>query len=104
MAGTPPRDDDPGPHDRGPYDRGPYENGGNHGEAPRAPSPDHAPGAPAHRTGAARADAVPRMENVRVTAPDLKRRAALERTRSRLVFASIGFAALFCAVLLKLAD
>ncbi|MBV9812397.1 MAG: penicillin-binding protein 2, partial [Acetobacteraceae bacterium] len=44
------------------------------------------------------------MENVRVTAPDLARRAALERARGRLVFAAFGFAALFCAVVAKLAD
>jgi cell division protein FtsI (penicillin-binding protein 3) len=81
-------------------------------EAPRAPPPDQpvppqappAAGAPSYRRGAARADGIPRMEHVRVTAPDLKRRAALEKSRSRLVFAAIGFAALFCAVLLKLAD
>ncbi len=43
------------------------------------------------------------MENVRVTAPDLARRAALEKTRSRLVIAAAGFVALFSAVLAKLA-
>ena len=59
---------------------------------------------PAHRRGAARADAVPRMENVRVTAPDLQRRAALEKTRGRLVLAAVGFALLFLAVVGKLAD
>ena len=39
------------------------------------PEPDSPPrnayGRPVHRRGAARSDAVPRMENVRVTAPDL---------------------------------
>ena len=44
------------------------------------------------------------MEDVRVTAPDLHRRAALEKTRGRLVFAASGFAMLFLAVALKLAD
>ncbi len=44
------------------------------------------------------------MEDVRVTAPDLLRRAALEKTRARLVFAASGFAVLFLAVALKLAD
>jgi cell division protein FtsI (penicillin-binding protein 3) len=44
------------------------------------------------------------METVRVTAPDLKRRAALERTRARLVLAAAGFAVLFAALALKLAD
>jgi cell division protein FtsI (penicillin-binding protein 3) len=59
-------------------------------------------GRPARRRGAARSDAVPLMENVRVTAPDLARRAALEKTRSRLVVATGGFTALFAAVLAKL--
>jgi cell division protein FtsI (penicillin-binding protein 3) len=60
-------------------------------------------GRPAQRRGATRTDAVPRMENVRVTAPDLARRAALEQTRSRLVIAAGGFTLLFTAVLTKLA-
>jgi cell division protein FtsI (penicillin-binding protein 3) len=73
------------------------------------PPPDSAPlnggrnGRPAQRKGASRQDAVPRMENVRVTAPDLARRAALEKTRSRLVIAAGGFTMLFAAVLTKLA-
>lgn len=62
------------------------------------------PGSPAPRFGASRADVTPRMEHVRVTAPDLKRRAAMEKTRGRLVLAAFGFAALFGAVALKLAD
>jgi cell division protein FtsI (penicillin-binding protein 3) len=75
-----------------------------------APPPDSPPlntaqrTAPARRRGAARADAVPRMETVRVTAPDLQRRAALETTRSRLVLTAAGFLLLFLAVVLKLAD
>jgi cell division protein FtsI (penicillin-binding protein 3) len=73
-----------------------------------APEPDSAPrnayGRPAYRRGAARDDAVPRMEHVRITEPDLQRRAALEKTRSRLVLAAIGFAVLFLAVIAKLAD
>jgi cell division protein FtsI (penicillin-binding protein 3) len=59
---------------------------------------------PARRFGAAPADAVPRIENVRVTAPDLDRRAAMEVKRSRLVITAAGFLALFLAVVLKLAD
>ncbi len=43
------------------------------------------------------------MEHVQVTAPDLARRAALERTRGRLVLAAAGFAMLFVAVAGKLA-
>lgn len=73
------------------------------------PSPDSPPrnsgsfGRPAHRRGAARSDTVPQVETVRVTAPDLKRRAAMEKTRSRLVLASGGFMILFMAVVVKLA-
>ena len=44
------------------------------------------------------------MENVRVTAPDLERRAALEKTRSRLLVAAAGFMVLFGAVVAKLAS
>ncbi len=44
------------------------------------------------------------MEHVRVTAPDLQRRAALDKTRSRLVIAAAGFAVLFGSVVIKLAD
>ena len=62
------------------------------------------PSTPARRFGAPRAAAVPQMENVRVTAPDLARRAAMERTRGRLVVAAGGFALLFLAVVVKLAD
>ena len=67
------------------------------GEAP-------SPATPAPRFGAARDASVPRVEHVRLTAPDLRRRAALERTRGRLVFAAGGFALLFGAVTLKLVD
>jgi cell division protein FtsI (penicillin-binding protein 3) len=45
---------------------------------------------------------MPRMETVRITAPDLARRAALERTRHRLVLAAGGFSLLFGAVAAKL--
>jgi cell division protein FtsI (penicillin-binding protein 3) len=66
-----------------------------------APPPNSAP---AQRRGAARGDAVPRMENVRVTQPDLLRRGALEKTRSRLVLTAFGFGVLFLAVVGKLTD
>ena len=66
------------------------------------PAPD--PQSPARRTGAPRDASVPRMEHVRVTAPDLARRAALEKSRARLVLAAAGFAVLFGAVAIKLAD
>ena len=65
-----------------------------------APSPSSV----AHRFGAASGDAVPRTEHVRVTAPDLDRRAAMERTRGRLVLVAIGFGVLFAAVIGKLVD
>jgi cell division protein FtsI (penicillin-binding protein 3) len=43
------------------------------------------------------------MEHVRITAPDLARRAALEKTRARLVFASFAFGGLFTLLAGKLA-
>jgi cell division protein FtsI (penicillin-binding protein 3) len=58
----------------------------------------------AHRFGAPPGDAVPRTEHVRVTAPDLRRRAALEHTRGRLVIVAAGFAVLFALVIGKLVD
>ena len=70
-----------------------------------APPPDSAPHtSPAYRRGAALADAVPRMETVRITEPDLQRRRALEKTRARLVYTAFGFGFLFLAVIGKLAD
>ncbi len=68
------------------------------------PTPSSDAPAPAKRRGAPRQDAVPLMEHVRITAPDLKRRAALEVTRSRLLVAAGGFALLFGAVVAKLAS
>jgi cell division protein FtsI (penicillin-binding protein 3) len=59
---------------------------------------------PAWRRGAASGDAVPRIEMVRVTQPDLQRRSALEMTRGRLVYTALGFGLLFLAVVAKLAD
>ena len=44
------------------------------------------------------------MEHVRVTAPDLARRAALDKTYGRLVIAAAGFALLYGAVVVKLTD
>jgi cell division protein FtsI (penicillin-binding protein 3) len=57
----------------------------------------------ARRFGAPREAGVPRMEDVRITAPDLARRATMERTRGRIVIAACGFAGLFAALSLKLA-
>ena len=68
------------------------------------PNPDNGTSAaPAPRRGAPRAANVPRMETVWITAPDLARRAALAKSRSRLVITACGFAALFLAVAGKLA-
>ena len=55
------------------------------------------PNAPARRFGAPRQANVPKVEDVRVTAPDLERRALLDATRGRLVMAAGGFALLFLA-------
>ncbi|HTZ71174.1 MAG TPA: penicillin-binding transpeptidase domain-containing protein [Acetobacteraceae bacterium] len=63
------------------------------------PSPD---ATPARLRGVPDGGAMPRMETVRITAPDLQRRAALERTRQRLVFTAGGFSLLFGAVAAKL--
>ena len=63
-----------------------------------APSPDSVPAARGEPRGE-----VPRAETVRVTAPDLAQRAALERTRSRLVLAAGAFTVLFGAVAVRLA-
>ena len=81
----------------------------------RAPPPDSLPFqslqqradprfAPARPPGTPRAGAIPRLETVRVTAPDLARRAALETSRRRLLIAATGFAGLFAALGLKLTD
>lgn len=71
---------------------------------PPDPPPLNGHGRPAPRRGAARADAVPLMETVRLTAPDIDRRAALERIRGRLVITAFLFCVLFVALLAKLTD
>ncbi|WP_198373573.1 peptidoglycan D,D-transpeptidase FtsI family protein, partial [Roseomonas rosulenta] len=70
--------------------------------AMRPPEPDAAPASSHVLRRAATTDA-PARTLLRVTQPDLMRRAILERTRGRLVIAAFGFAALFGAVALKLA-
>lgn len=60
-------------------------------------------GRPTRRRGAAAADAVPMVDTFRVTEPDRYRRAALEKTRGRLVIASAGFAAMFMVLAGRLA-
>ncbi len=64
---------------------------------PDDPAPAHARGSPL--SGASTL----RMENVRVTAPDLARRAAITRTRGRLIWLGLGFSGLFSILALKLA-
>ena len=73
-------------------------------DIPRSPpSPDSRPSnAPARRLGASAADAVPLVETVRLTRPDLDRRHALNRTHGRLVVASSVFALLFLVVVGRL--
>ena len=46
---------------------------------------------------------LPQSQTVRVTGPDLQRRAVLDRTRGRLVVAAAGFGVLFVVLALKLA-
>lgn len=85
-------------------------NGSPKEEPPQAPSPNSLPlradprAAPARPPGTPRFGAIPRLETVRVTAPDLARRAALETSRRRLLGAATGFAGLFGALGLKLTD
>lgn len=69
-----------------------------------APPPDSAPlgGLPSSRRGASRADGVVRMEDVRVTRPDLDRRQAMAKTRRRLRLAMLGFTGLFGALTVQL--
>ncbi len=78
-------------------------------QPPRPPQADAPPPARRRGTEAARmrgapgaGASMPRMETVRITAPDLARRAALDRTRNRLVFTAGGFFLLFGAVAGKL--
>ena len=71
---------------------------------PGAPDPASLPGGRVGRGfGQAPDGATPHMQHVRITAPDLKRREALERSRPRLVFAAGFFTLLFGAVVVKLA-
>jgi cell division protein FtsI (penicillin-binding protein 3) len=67
----------------------------------RPPEPDAIPASIPVLRRAAATEATRTL--VRVTQPDLMRRAILERARGRLVLAAFGFAGLFGAVALKLA-
>ncbi|APH58741.1 peptidoglycan D,D-transpeptidase FtsI family protein [Granulibacter bethesdensis] len=70
----------------------------------QAPPPDSAPRRPAGLGfGQPDPSGLP-SETVRITAPDLARRALMDRTRGRLLFAAFGFLGLYTAVMLKLAD
>jgi cell division protein FtsI (penicillin-binding protein 3) len=73
------------------------------------PAPNAPPPSPRRRgteatilRGTPSSGAMPRMETVRITAPDLERRARLDIMRQRLVFAAGGFSLLFGAVVAKL--
>ena len=55
--------------------------------------PDEPP--PSRRFGAPSRDAVPRMEHVRVTSPDLLRREVVEKARKRMVICACLFGVLF---------
>ena len=65
---------------------------------PLPPAPDAAP------IGRTLGQDRPRNQVVKVTRPELARRALLERTRFRLLLAASGFGLLFGAVALRLAD
>jgi cell division protein FtsI (penicillin-binding protein 3) len=75
-----------------------------HPNGPNAQGTKRGDRRPKPRAGAPRGDAIPRVETVRITQPDLQRRAAMEKTRGRLVIAAAGFALLFLAVVVRLAQ
>jgi cell division protein FtsI (penicillin-binding protein 3) len=68
-----------------------------------APPPDTTPNHPWGRMPGARDDAL-RAETLRITQPDLKRRAVMEKSRGRLVAVAAVFFLLFLAVAAKLTD
>ena len=65
--------------------------------------PEEPPQPERKRGGPPRGGATPRMEHVRVTAPDLDQRATLERARGRLVIAAFCFMGLYGVLAGKLA-
>lgn len=71
-------------------------------EVIRPPEPDSAPASNYGLHRPAAMETAPRAL-VRVTQPDLMRRAILERSRGRLVIAALGFSAIFGVVAIKLA-
>ncbi len=60
------------------------------------------PGPPSRKPGAPERGAVPLMEHVRVTSPDLDQRAALDKARGRMLIAALLFAGLYGALMLRL--
>jgi cell division protein FtsI (penicillin-binding protein 3) len=60
------------------------------------------PGLPARKKGAPARGAVPLMEHVRVTAPDLEQRATLETAHGRLLIGALLFAGLYAVLALRL--
>jgi cell division protein FtsI (penicillin-binding protein 3) len=70
-----------------------------------APPPDMTPNNPwGPRPRIGQNGAEPHGETVRVTSPDLRRRAAMEKSRARLVAVAGIFLLLFLAIAGKLAD
>jgi cell division protein FtsI (penicillin-binding protein 3) len=61
------------------------------------------PPPPARRQGAPARGATPRMEHVRVTTPDLQRRAQMDKARKRMVVSACVFGGLYAALALRLA-
>ncbi len=58
----------------------------------------------ARRPGTPDRGATPRMEHVRVTAPDLARRAVVETLHKRLIYGAVGFCLLFAVLAGRLID
>ncbi len=62
--------------------------------------PDPPP--PSRRQGAPARGAVPLMEHVRITSPDLDQRATLEKARGRMLISAVLFGLLYSALILRL--
>ncbi|OYV33057.1 MAG: hypothetical protein B7Z81_11930, partial [Acidocella sp. 20-61-6] len=62
------------------------------------------PEPPSRRKGAPERGAVPLMEHVRITSPELDQRAAVEKARGRLLLVAVGLTGLFSLLALRLTD
>ncbi len=60
------------------------------------------PRPPSRRKGAAARDATLRMEHVRVTSPDLARRARMDKARQRMLISAFAFTVLYLVLALRL--